>query len=410
MSKRVLASVALALLHPAAHAEGPTPEQIEQGRYLAAAGNCVSCHTSAEGEPFAGGVAFETPFGKMYSTNITPDEETGIGGWTEAQFAAALREGVRPNGDHLYPAFPYTAFTLLSDAEVSALFAYFKTVAPVSAPAPENELSFPFNQRWLLGAWKSLYFEPGRYAQNKSQSAEWNRGAYLVKGPGHCGACHTPRNWLGAEDVERALAGNTYKDGIGGRLLDWSATNLTSSPNGLAKWSADDLSQYLKHGYSEKASVFGPMNDVIVNSMRHLTEQDTRAIAVYLKSLPASAPESTAKPDEELMVAGGLQYDIHCGTCHLPTGAGSDDTGPPLLGSPIVLASDPASLVNITLHGPQLPHPSPSQLWQERKWQPMGAYTDKLSDEDAAALLTFVRNSWGNQAAEVTAEQVGKQR
>lgn len=413
MSKRVvrLAALGLALASIAdiAAASG-SADQIEQGRYLARAGNCMSCHTTKGGQPFAGGLAFETPFGKLYSTNITPDPETGIGNWTQEQFVAALREGVRPDGEHLYPAFPYTAFSKVSDADAAALFAYLKSLKPVNQAPTDNELSFPFNQRWLLGAWKWMHFEPARYVADAKQSAEWNRGAYLVEGLGHCSACHTPRNFLGAEDADLKYTGGTYKETIDGKLLDWSASNLTSAQQGLQAWSVDELTSYLKKGISLRATVFGGMNDVVANSTAHLSEQDVRAMATYLKSLPAAAQDSGPKPSQETLADGELQYNIHCGTCHLPTGLGAEDTGPPLAGSATVNAPDPASLINITLYGAQVPHAPPSPEWQTRKWQVMEAFGHKLSDEETALLLTYIRNAFGNQAGEVTADQVAKQR
>lgn len=404
------AILGILLASPTLAEDGASASNVEHGRYLATAGNCVSCHTREGGQPFAGGVAFNTPFGTMYSTNITPHGEAGIGKWTQQQFVHALREGVRPDGEHLYPAFPYTAFTKLSDADAAALFTYLKTLAPVDYAPPPNELSFPFNQRWALGIWKALYLEEGRFAPDKTQSAEWNRGAYLVQGLGHCGACHTPRNFLGAEDSEQALTGGTYQDKLDGKWLNWSATNLTSAASGLAAWSVEEIAAYLKHGVNARAGVFGAMNEVIMNSTRHLSEQDSRAMAVYLKSLPANTQDSGTPADAELMQAGELQYTIHCGTCHLPTGLGSDTTGPPLVGSAVTLAADPSSLINVTLYGAQVPHIAPSPQWQARKWQPMEAFGGKVSDEDVAALLSYVRGAWGNKAGEVTASQVAGQR
>lgn len=383
---------------------------VERGRYLAAAGNCVSCHTRSGGTPYAGGRPFETPFGTLYSTNITPHAGSGIGDWSEEDFVRALREGRRPGGEHLYPAFPYTSFTRLSDADAADLYRYFRSLAAVDYEPPANELRFPYSQRWLLAAWKMLYFTPERFTPDAGQSAEWNRGAYLVQGPGHCGACHTPRNFLGAEIAERALTGGRHFHSSGGRTLEWSSTNLTSAPSGLAAWSVDELVDYLKHGMSERAGVFGPMNEVVLNSTRHLRVEDLRAMAVYLKSLPASEPDPGPAPDAATMRAGEVLYNIHCGTCHLPTGLGSDTTGPPLVGSSVTLTHDPASLINVTLHGPDLPPRPPSPEWQARRWQMMEAYAQKLSDEEVATLLTFTRNAWGNRASVVTPAQVGAQR
>jgi mono/diheme cytochrome c family protein len=398
--------VAAGISAPAASAQSA----VERGRYLATAGNCVSCHTRSGGTAFAGGRPFETPFGTLYSTNITPHPGSGIGGWSKDDFVRALREGLRPDGEHLYPAFPYTAFTRLSDEDSAALYEYFRSLPAVDYQPPANELRFPYNQRWLLSAWKMLYFSPGRFAPQAGQSAEWNRGAYLVQGLGHCSSCHTPRNFLGAEIAESAMSGGSQLHSSNGRTLEWSSTNLTSAASGLAPWSVDELVGYLQHGMSARAGVFGPMNEVVLNSTRHLAPGDLRAMAVYLKSLPAIEPDPGPAPDAETMRAGEVLYNIHCGTCHLPTGLGSDTTGPPLTGGSVTLAADPASLINITLHGPDLPPRAPSPQWQARRWQMMEAYAQKLTDEETAALLTYIRNAWGNRASVVEAQQVSRQR
>lgn len=391
-------------------ATGQDLSQVEYGSYLSRAGNCMSCHTRDDGPPYVGGRPFETPFGTVYSTNITPDRATGIGTWTLDDFATALREGERPGGQHLYPVFPYTAFTKMSDADIAALFAYFQTLEPETYTAPDNDLGFPYSKRWMLGAWKTLYFDADRFEPDPSQSKEWNRGAYLVQGPGHCGMCHTPRNFLGAQDDDMALTGATYQDRIEGQLLNWSSTNLTSAKSGLASWSADEIVSYLKFGVSTRAGVFGPMNEVVVNGTMHLTEEDLQAVATYLKALPANEQDSGSMPDDDVMRLGSVLYDIHCGTCHLPTGLGSEITGPPLVGSSVTLAADPASLINITLYGPQLPRMAPSEKWQSREWQPMDPYATILEDDEMAALLSYVRNAWGHSAGEVTEKQVTHQR
>lgn len=381
-----------------------------RGAYLAKAGNCESCHTSASGPAYAGGLRFETPFGIIYSTNITPDPETGIGSWTLQDFDRALREGMRPGGEHLYPVFPYTAFAKLKESDVAALFDYLQGLSPVKYMPPDNDLEFPYSQRWALGIWKLLYLDDSPFEANPAQSSEWNRGAYLVEGLGHCGMCHTPRNFLGGQDSDSAFTGANYKGHVDGVWSNWSSTNLTSAASGLSSWSLENLVSYLKLGISSRASIFGPMNEVVLSSTRHLTEQDIRSMAVYLKSVPANEPSGAAPPSDTAMRQGSLQYDIHCGTCHLPTGLGSDSTGPPLVGSSVTLAPDPASLINITLHGPGYPSVAPSKEWQERGWQPMEPYDDILKDKDTAALLTYVRNAWGNAAGEVTVEQVEAQR
>jgi mono/diheme cytochrome c family protein len=401
---RVIATVGSVVLAlgSAAAAAG----DVEQGRYLATAANCVTCHTRPGGQPFAGGLEFATPFGKLYSTNITPDPETGIGKWSEEDFARALREGVRPDGAHLYPAFPYTSFTKISDADVAALFRYLRSVAPVSEPARQNELRFPYNQRWALGLWKALYFDEGRYTALSGQSAQWNRGAYLVEGLAHCSACHSPRNFLGAEQSDMAFTGGEYLDKVpGGEVRAWSAPNLTQAANGLKSWEAAQIAAYLKTGKNDHVVTFGPMNEVIMNSTRHLSDEDVNAMAVYLKGLPANEGELGAAASEDVLAAGSTLYDIHCGTCHLPTGMGGEDTGPRLAGGPLVQASNPAALINIILYGPQRPEP-PVPV----KWKPMEAYADKLSDEEIAALASYMRSAWGNKGGAVAAEQVAQQR
>jgi mono/diheme cytochrome c family protein len=386
------------------------PSDVQRGAYVAAAGNCVSCHTTESGVPYAGGLAFETAYGTIYSTNITPDPVTGIGQWSLEDFKAAMRQGVRPGGEHLYPVFPYTSFTRVNDEDISALYAYLRTLEPVSYTPPANALEFPFDQRWALGLWKALFFDEGVFQPQATETEEWNRGAYLVEGLGHCGECHTPRNFLGAADTDLALTGSTYLERVEGKLSAWSASNLTAAGSGLASWSREDVEQYLHLGFSPRAGVFGPMNKVVVNSTRHLSPEDVRAIAVYLKALPARSTESGPAPSEETVRAGSIQYDIHCGTCHLPTGEGSDETGPPVVGSPVVLDADPASLINITLYGAQLPAVAPSREWQGRGWKRMEAYANKLSDAQIAALLSYMRSAWGHDAGAVSEEQVAAQR
>jgi mono/diheme cytochrome c family protein len=381
---------------------------IERGRYLARAGNCVSCHTAPDGPAFAGGLAFETPFGKLYSTNITPDPDTGIGKWTEEQFARALREGVRPDGAHLYPAFPYTAYTKMSDEDVSALFAYLKIIKPVNFTPPENEMSFPANQRWALGIWKTLFFDEGRFRPDASKSEEWNRGAYLVEALGHCSACHSPRNFMGAEKSSMAYTGGVYNDKVpSGEIRKWSAPNLTGASNGLQSWSVEDLAAYLKTGRSSTNETHGPMNEVILNSTRHLSDADVKAMAVYLKSLPANEGDLGKTASAEVLKNGATLYDVNCGTCHLPTGLGSEkeDAGAKLVGNPTVQAPDPASLINVILYGPHL-----AKLPGPKRWKDMPEFGSKLADEEIAAIASYVRSAWGNKGGAVSEEQVSKQR
>jgi mono/diheme cytochrome c family protein len=403
--------VAVALLLAQAVCADSPESLVERGEYLARAGNCASCHTTADGQQLAGGVAFETPFGKIYSTNITPDAETGIGKWSLDQF---LRKGVRPDGEHLYPVFPYTSFTKVTDADGAALYAYLKTVPAANATPPQNELSFPFNQRSLMFVWKSLFFIEGAYQADATKSAEWNRGAYLVEGLAHCSACHSPRNSLGAERSGMALTGGVYTDKVpGGALHEWSAPNLTSAPNGLGAWPVEELTAYLKTGKNSFVATWGPMNEVILNSTQHLSAADVRAMAAYLKNLPPNAGDVGSAASDEVVQAGSTLYDVHCGTCHLPTGLGGPDTGPRLAGVPVVQSGNPASLINVILYGPEVVEPATSTTQEASTashWKEMEPFADKLDDEEVAALASYLRSAWGNKAGAVTAEQVAKQR
>lgn len=384
--------------------------EVERGRYLATAGNCTSCHTAPGGAEMAGGVAFVTDFGTIYSTNITSDPTAGIGAWTYEQFARAMREGIAADGRHLYPAFPYPSFAKINDADMKALYAYFKTVPPAPTKPPENQMSFPFNQRGLMAMWNALFFDGAEFVPDPQQSDAWNRGAYLVQGLGHCGACHTPRNFLGAEDTSRAFSGGTLNDRVArNKVRTWTAVNLTSAQSGLAAWSEQDVFDYLKTGHGAHGASSGPMNEVIGNSTRHLTDEDVRAMAVYIKSLPPieTSPQHELSADERRR--GETLYTIHCGTCHLPTGLGStpgSELGPPLVGSAIAQAADPATLINSILYGREiLPGSQAPDHWTNMK--PLG---NVLSDADVAAIATYVRGNWGNRGGPVTAEQVAKQR
>jgi mono/diheme cytochrome c family protein len=394
---------------PTAPPLSPEAAKIESGRYLAVAGNCASCHTQANGAAYAGGVAFETDFGTIYSSNITPDTTVGIGAWTEIQFVRAMREGIDADGKHLYPAFPYTSFTKVNDADLSALYAYLKTVPSSDFQAPENALGFPWNLRWLLGLWKWLYFDAGAYQPQSDRDASWNRGAYLVQGLAHCGTCHTPRNFLGAEKQDQFLAGGVYNDKVPtGDVRPWTAVNLTQADSGLSLWASSDLVDYLKTGHSNRAGSLGPMNEVVGNSTRHLKDADIAAMATYIKSL---APIELSKPmslSASELSEGETQYTIHCGTCHLPTGLGSkpgSELGPSLVGNAIVQAKNPASLINVILYNSEVLTPTPAAGWKT-----MEGIGDKADDEQVAAIANYVRASWGNRGGKVSAADVAKQR
>lgn len=406
-SRLVLAVSLWALLPAAVRAE----TEVERGEYLVRAANCVSCHTAPGAAVFAGGVPFPTDFGTIYSTNITPDKATGIGAWTYEQFADAMRRGLRPDGQHLYPAFPYTNFTKIQDADLQALYAYFMSLRPVSAPAKPNELKFPYNRRELLGVWNALYFEEGRYQPDATKSSQWNRGAYLVEALAHCSACHSPRNFLGAEKSDALYTGGVLMELEDERgAVVRGAPNLAAAPHGLGAWSEEDIAAYLKLGINSRTRLMGTMNEVVLNSTRYLTEDDTRAMAAYFKSMGKPAAAAAGSPSKKVMDLGARQYDIHCGTCHLPTGLGSDDTAPPLAGSALAQAPDPSSLISLVINGPRVPQEAPSEDWRKRPWQHMTPFAQKLSDEQAAALLTYVRNSWGNSARAVEPKDIDRLR
>lgn len=383
-------------------------DAVIRGEYLATAGNCVSCHTSPNGDPFAGGVRFSTDFGNIYSTNITSHNDAGIGSWNLEDFTLAMREGINAEGDHLYPAFPYPSYALLNDSDISDLWAYLQTISPSEQSAKENELSFPYNQRWLMGAWKMLFLNSNIFEVDETKSEEWNRGAYLVKGLGHCGSCHTPRNQFGAEIDDKFLTGGLLTDAVGlrQRLRSWHAVDLTPSTNGLSGWSKDDIVNYLSTGVSDRGTTFGPMNEVIGNSTRHLSTSDIEAIATYLQEIPPEDLSLKAPKPEETLVGSSL-YDIYCGTCHLPTGLGIEGSAPPLAGSAIVNAVNPTSLINIILYGANKPsHWTPPQHFDKV----MEAFGGDLRDDEVVNIVNFIRGSWGNKAPRVIKEEVARQR
>ena len=357
----------------------------------------------------AGGLPFETPFGTIYSTNISPDSETGIGDWTAEEFLVSMRLGVRPDGTHLYPAFPYPSFTRISDEDIVALYAYFQGIPAIAQVSPENELAFPFNIRALMGIWKALFFEPAVYVEDPAQSEEWNRGAYLVEGLTHCGACHTPRNRLGAEVAGEALRGGAYLGRVGeGAYQTWSAPDITSSNIGLSLWSHDELTDYLQSGRNDFLDVTGPMIEVVVHSTRHLDKSDIDAMATYLQSMPGEDRADAAEPDPSVMGRGRTVYNLHCGTCHLPTGLGDTEMGPKLnRGSLVVQSGNPASMINAILYGPKVPDFEDLP----KRWRvPMGEFRYELDDDEVAAVATYIRNSWDNRAGLVTPDQVARQR
>lgn len=375
------------------------PDSAQRGKYLVDAGNCASCHTRPGGKPFAGGVAFETPFGTVYSTNITQDLETGIGAWSAADLRRAMQEGVGRDGSSLIPAFPYTSFTKVSDADIADIYAYLRTLPAVRYRPPDNGLLLQL--RWGVSAWQKLYFTPGRFVTDNSKPAEWNRGAYLVQGLGHCSACHTPRGLSMAENNDAAYQGGTFTDQVtAGKSGRWYAVNLTSAKHGLGAWSTADIEKYLGKGLSARAGTFGPMNEVILNSLKRLTPADLHAMAVYIKSLPGP-PFTGEKVSGSLAAAGAAIYQERCQKCHGESGRGGFFSGPPVAGSAVVQGEDPASLINIILFGPA----TPKEL-SYGSWETMKPYADLLNDAQVAAVSNYLRGSWGNEAGAVQESDV----
>jgi mono/diheme cytochrome c family protein len=405
MSKPVLGTLAtLALLIAGigfawADTDRQAYENIEHGHYLATLGDCAGCHTEPGGKPYAGGLALETPFGKILAPNITPDRETGIGAWSDDDFVNALLNGRGDHGKRLYPAMPYPYYTKMSREDALTIRAYLATIEPVQHDVVSNQLPFPFSIRTGLIAWNWLFFTPGRFEPVSGKSAEWNRGAFLVEGPGHCGACHTPKNFAGGDDTGRALEG--------GVLQGWFAPNLTGNARlGLGGWSVEDVVDYLKVGHNRITAATGPMSEVVVDSTSHLHDDDLRAIATYLKSLPGQ--NQTPKPvsdTETAMRAGKAIFTDECAACHDSSGTGIAKMFPALKDSPAVQSDDPRNLIRIVLHGAR------SVATDSAPTAPaMPAFDWKLSDDQIAAAVTYVRNSWGNAAEAVSADEVKKLR
>lgn len=366
---------------------------IERGRYLAAAGDCASCHTLAGGTPYSGGRALPTPFGTVLSANITPDK-TGIGDWTADQFYRAMHEGVDDDGKHLYPAFPYNYYTRITREDSDAIYAYLRTVPPVNNHPDRNQLSFPFNIRALMAVWNAFFLDKGPYRPDASKSAEWNRGAYLVEGLGHCGACHTPGNFAGAPKKDSLFQG--------GRLGDWFAPDLTSNRRtGLGAWGREEVVEYLKTGRNAHSAASAEMGEVVALSTSHLSDADLQAMATYLAGAAPSPEQRGDAPDAAVLRQGEAIWRDSCAGCHAAQGQGQPRFFPPMVGNPNVQQTDATTTLRFILEGTRA-------AATERTPTPlaMPAYDWKLDDAQIAAVATYARNSWGNAAGAVTARQV----
>ena len=381
----------------------------EEGAYLAAQGNCAACHTRPGGAANAGGLKFKTDFGELFSTNITSHKTHGIGAWSFGDFYRAMKHGVRPNGEHLYPAFPYTSFVRLSDQDIGSLYLHFQSVPPVAEENRANNMAFPFGNRGLLHFWKRLYHDDtARFVGDPAKGAAYNRGAYLVQSLAHCGACHSPRDAFGGQGDPLALTGGTYIDTVSnGNYRPWAAVDITPGPHGLSHWSKADMIAYLKLGSNPRAVVHGPMNEVVM-ATAGMRNTDLEAVSTYLTQMPASGarPFWTGwAPLGSNYDEGEVVYTVQCGTCHLPNGKGDKVLGVSLNHNPIVQADSPASLINVILYGPHLP--GPPFVVNRTRMKPFGK---RMSDEDIAAVATYLRGSFGNRAGAVTADDVARQR
>ena len=370
-----------------------TPALIERGAYLALAGNCAGCHTQRGSAPYAGGRAIPTPFGSVFAPNLTPDA-TGLGGWTGDHFWAALHNGRGKDGQLLTPAFPYTNYALVSRDDADALFAYLQSLPPVTAVRRPHELRFPYNTQIALAAWRALYFRPATFTPKPEQSAAWNRGAYLTQGLGHCNACHAARNALGAT--------GGLDDFSGGMLaaLGWYAPSLHVAAEGsVAAWTPSAVAQWLKTGSSAKGTALGPMTEVILGSTQHLSDTDLAAMTNYLQSLPQHAPAAKQvddRPELKLRELGEKLYADHCVACHGEKGEGAVGAYPPLAGNRLVTMSNPANLLAIIQRGGF----APATAGNPRPYG-MPPFTGLLDDTQQAALASFLRHAWGNDAADV---------
>ena len=374
---------------------------VTRGRYVAIAGDCAACHTDPhQGKPFAGGYALETPFGKLLASNITSDKTTGIGAWTEAEFTRAVREGKGREGENLYPAMPYNAYVKVSDQDMHDLWAYMQTVPAVNNPVVSNQLPFPFNIRLMMMGWNLLFFDNTPFVPVAGATVQINRGAYLVQGLGHCAACHTEKNFLGGDKSGGFLQG--------GDLAGWHAPEITGNRYvGVGGWSQGQIVQYLKTGSNDIAVASGPMAEAVTNSTQHMTNEDLLAIAAYLQNLPGSA---ATKPQPlsataSAMKQGANVYAVNCSACHNSDGKGISGIAAGLANNPALQAANAQTLMTTVLQGGRgavtLDNPTSGA---------MPSFAWKLSDQQTASLLTYVRNSWGNAASAVNAEQVAQVR
>jgi mono/diheme cytochrome c family protein len=370
-------------------------EQVVRGEYLTAVGDCYACHTVRGSAPFAGGLDMPTPFGTLYTPNITPSKTSGIGNYTADDFWRAMHEGKNKDGQYLYPAFPYTNYTKVTRADSDAIYAYLMSIAPSEQKSKPHAMDFPYNQRELLAGWRALYFKDGEYKEVEGKSKEWNRGAYLVEGLGHCNACHATRNMLGAITKDDDYSGGMIP------VQNWYAPSLTSNREaGLGDWEMKDIVDLLRTGVSSRGAVFGPMAAVVQHSLQNMTMVDLQAMGIYLKAQSEQAgaepwlpSERSVKETAGMLTAGAKVYKDHCESCHMADGKGVPRIYPPLANNQAISMKNSVNAIRIVLNG-GFP---PSTEGNPRPYGMPPFYQD-LSDEQVAAVVTYIRQSWGNSA------------
>lgn len=388
----------VALSDSANHTVTANPQQIAQGAYLARAGNCAGCHTARGGADYAGGLGIATPFGTVYTSNLTPDAQTGLGQWTPDAFWRAMHHGRSADGRLLYPAFPYTSYTQVSRADSDALFAYLRSIPAVVQANRPHALAFPYSSQAALAVWRALFFRAGEFTPEPQQSTQWNRGAYLVRGLGHCAACHAERNFLGASSSAQALQGGVIP------MQRWYAPSLASAREAsVADWDTQEVVTLLKSGTSSRASAMGPMAEVVFSSTQYLNDTDLQAMAAYLQQLPqhTQAPRTAKTPDASQFSSGKKIYEDQCAQCHGEQGEGAQGAYPALAGNRVVTMDSPANLVQIVLDGGF----APATADNPRPYG-MPPYQQTLDGAQIAAVLSFIRSAWGNTANTVSPLEV----
>jgi mono/diheme cytochrome c family protein len=379
-----------------------TPELVARGAYLARAGNCAACHTDRGGAPYAGGKGIATPFGTVYATNLTPDPATGIGEWTDADFWRAMHHGRSRDGRLLYPAFPYPDYTLVTREDSDALYAFLRSQPAVRQLNRSHDLRFPYNTQASLAIWRALFFSPGTFTIDATRSPDWNRGAYLVRGLGHCQACHAPRNAFGATQEDRELSGGLIP------MQNWYAPSLAApSEAGVQGWSSEEVVGLLKDGAAPRGAALGPMAEVVFASTQHLAAQDLAAMATFLRELPQHAPErEPAQPAaSDVLALGAKVYKERCAECHGEQGEGGGNASPALARHRTLTMGSSANLVKVILSG-GFP---PTTAGNPRPYG-MPPFGQSLNDAEVAALASFLRSAWGHSASSVTPLQVQRLR